>query len=153
MKIALHHDSRDALAAVVRELGSFGMAVPGLTAGGRGLPKPTPLVRLRSYLVPRECFEPSIHIDDETLRYEEPPFPRGTPETVRPPVKRTSFPLEDPVELPLIAIAHARSGDKGADANIGVRARHPDFVHILRDQLTAERVESCLLYTSDAADE
>ena len=46
VKIALHHDSREALSAIVRELGSFGMAVPGLTAGGRGLPKPTPLVRL-----------------------------------------------------------------------------------------------------------
>ncbi|MBW2686432.1 MAG: hypothetical protein JRE19_11010, partial [Deltaproteobacteria bacterium] len=40
----------------------------------------------------------------------------------------------------LIAIAHARSGDKGADANIGVRARHPDFLPLLRHQLSAEIV-------------
>lgn len=50
------------------------------------------------------------------------------------------FPVDDPVELPLVAIAHARSGDKGADANIGVRARHPDFLPLLRDQLTTHAV-------------
>jgi hypothetical protein len=144
VKIALHHDSREALSAIVRELGSFGMAVPGLTAGGRGLPKPTPLVRLRSYLVPRELFRPSIHLDGGTLEYREPPLASPAPETQRPEAPRTSFPLEDPVELPLIAIAHARSGDKGADANIGVRARHPDFVHILREQLTERRVADWL---------
>jgi hypothetical protein len=149
VKIALHHDSRDALSAIVRELGSFGMAVPGLTAGGRGLPKPTPLVRLKSYLVPRERFHPSIHLDDEVLSYEDPHLPPRAPDTHRPEVPRTSFPLEDPVELPLIAIAHARSGDKGADANIGVRARHPDFVPILRDQLTEKRVADWFAHRID----
>ncbi|UCH30557.1 MAG: acyclic terpene utilization AtuA family protein [Myxococcales bacterium] len=146
VKIALHHDSREALSAIVRELGSFGMAVPGLTAGGRGLPKPTPPVRLRSYLVPRERLNASIHLDGEMLDYEEPVPRPPAPETERPPVQRTTFPLEDPVELPLIAIAHARSGDKGADANIGVRARHPDFVHILREQLTEKRVAGWLAH-------
>lgn len=149
VKIALHHDSRDALSAIVRELGSFGMAVPGLTAGGRGLPKPTPLVRLQSYLVPRERFHPSIHLDGEATDYREPPLPPRARDTGRPAPPRTSFPLEDPVELPLIAIAHARSGDKGADANIGVRARHPDFVHILREQLTAKRVAEWLSHRID----
>ena len=72
VKVALHHDSRRALGAVVRELGSFGLVVAGLTAGGRGLPKPTPLVRLRSYLVPRERFHPEIYLDGEPVPYEEP---------------------------------------------------------------------------------
>ena len=72
VKLALHHDSRTALAAVVRELGSFGLVVPGLTAGGRGLPKPTPVVRLRSYLVPRDRFQPEIYLDAQPVRYEEP---------------------------------------------------------------------------------
>jgi hypothetical protein len=56
------------------------------------------------------------------------------------PIAAESFAVHDPVEVPLIAIAHARSGDKGADANIGVRARHPDFLPLLRDQLSAEVV-------------
>ena len=48
-----------------------------------------------------------------------------------------------------MAIAHARSGDKGADANIGVRARHPDFVPLLRDQLTADAVARWLAHRID----
>ena len=139
-KVALHHDSRAALAAVVRELGSFGLVVSGLTAGGRGLPKPTPLVRLQSYLIPRDRFQPEIYVDGEPIPYEEPaPVVSAAPP---PESERCNdpFTVTDPIELPLIAIAHARSGDKGADANIGVRARHRDFLPLLRDQLSASAV-------------
>ncbi len=140
VKVALHHDSRTALAAVVRELGSFGLVVPGLTAGGRGLPKPTPVVRLRSYLVPRDRFRPEIYLDAQPVRYDEPMPAPGVASAPQKPIAAESFAVDDPVEVPLIAIAHARSGDKGADANIGVRARHPDFLPLLRDQLSAEVV-------------
>jgi hypothetical protein len=140
IKISMHHDERSALAAIVRELGSFAMALAGLSAGGRGLPKPTPLIQLRSYLIPRERFAPTMYVDGEPIPYQEP-----TPlaPILRPadrPRPAESIRLDDPVELPLIAIAHARSGDKGADANIGVRARHPDFLPLLRDQLTSAAV-------------
>lgn len=140
VKVALHHDSRAALSAVVRELGSFGLVVPGLTAGGRGLPKPTPLVRLRSYLVPRDRFRPTIFLDGEAVLYEEPAVRSGSEGPATPALSSERVVVEDFIELPLIAIAHARSGDKGADSNIGVRARHPDFLPLLRDQLSAELV-------------
>ncbi|MGB5704586.1 MAG: acyclic terpene utilization AtuA family protein [Polyangiales bacterium] len=146
VKIAMHHDARGALSAIVRELGSFGMAVPGLTAGGRGLPRPTPLVRLKSYLIPRERFHPKIHLDGSTLEYEEPTPPRSSGSTETAEEAASPMSLADCIELPLIAIAHARSGDKGADANIGVRARHPELVPVLRDQLTAERVADWLAH-------
>jgi hypothetical protein len=140
VKIALHHDFPDAIAAVVRETASFGLAVPGLSGGGTGLPKPTPVVRLRSYLVPRDRFHPEIDLEGAEVPFEEPalrPSAEASPEP-EPPVE--PFHVSDPVALPLIAIAHARSGDKGADANIGVRARHPDFLPLLRDQLSANCV-------------
>ena len=140
VKVALHHDSRRALGAVVRELGSFGLVVAGLTAGGRGLPKPTPLVRLRSYLVPRERFHPEIYLDGEQVLYDEPAVTLGSASMPEEALPTDPFPVDDPVELPLIAVAHARSGDKGADANIGVRARHPDFLPLLKDQLSVDVV-------------
>jgi len=142
VKIALHHASHAALAAAVRELGSFGMVVAGLTAGGRGLPRPTPMLRLRSFLVPRERIFPRITLDGETLIYQEQALPRRSSAGARSleEVPSELFAVLDPVELPLIAIAHARSGDKGADANIGVRARHHDFFALLKDQLSADAV-------------
>lgn len=44
--------------------------------------------------------------------------------------------------IQLREIACARSGDKGADANIGVWADDERTFEFLRDNLTAERVES-----------
>ncbi|MGH8505127.1 MAG: AtuA-related protein, partial [Stenotrophobium sp.] len=44
-------------------------------------------------------------------------------------------------QVPLIALAYGRSGDKGNAANIGVLARKPEFVPLLREQLTAAAVK------------
>ncbi|MEZ5659449.1 MAG: acyclic terpene utilization AtuA family protein [Burkholderiaceae bacterium] len=44
------------------------------------------------------------------------------------------------VEVPLIALAVARSGDKGDSANVGVIARDPNDLALLRAQLTSERI-------------
>lgn len=40
----------------------------------------------------------------------------------------------------LLEIAHARSGDKGDTANIGLIARDPKYYPVLVDQVTAARV-------------
>ena len=42
--------------------------------------------------------------------------------------------------MPLVRIAHGRSGDKGDDANIGLLARTPQLLDVLREQVTPERV-------------
>jgi len=42
--------------------------------------------------------------------------------------------------VPLVTIAHARSGDKGNSCNIGLIARRPEHYPILVEQVTAERV-------------
>jgi hypothetical protein len=44
----------------------------------------------------------------------------------------------------LVHLAHARSGDKGDTANIGVIAYEPDHYELLRGYLTAERVKAHL---------
>jgi hypothetical protein len=41
----------------------------------------------------------------------------------------------------LIELAHARSGDKGDTANVGIIAREPRFYPILVREVTAERVK------------
>jgi hypothetical protein len=44
----------------------------------------------------------------------------------------------------LVHLAHARSGDKGDTANIGVVAYEPAHFDLLREQLTAARVQAFL---------
>ena len=46
------------------------------------------------------------------------------------------------IEVPLERLAWARSGDKGDKANIGVMARHPDFLPWIAAVLTEEYVAS-----------
>lgn len=42
--------------------------------------------------------------------------------------------------IPLLRLAHARSGDKGDTANVGVIALDPEFYPVLVQTLTVERV-------------
>jgi hypothetical protein len=42
----------------------------------------------------------------------------------------------------LLRIAHARSGDKGDTANVGLIAIRPEFYPILEKEVTAERVKN-----------
>jgi hypothetical protein len=44
------------------------------------------------------------------------------------------------MKVRLVDVAHARSGDKGDTANVGVIALKPEWYPLLRDQLTLDRV-------------
>jgi hypothetical protein len=44
------------------------------------------------------------------------------------------------MKVRLVDIAHARSGDKGDTANVGVIALEPQWYPLLREQLTLDRV-------------
>jgi len=46
------------------------------------------------------------------------------------------------VKVKLIKLAHARSGDKGDTANVGIIALKPEYYPVLREQLTTERVKA-----------
>ncbi|OJU89343.1 MAG: terpene utilization protein AtuA [Burkholderiales bacterium 66-5] len=50
------------------------------------------------------------------------------------------------VQVPLIRLAWARSGDKGDTSNIGVIARKPEWLPLLRAQLTPEAVKAYLAH-------
>ena len=44
------------------------------------------------------------------------------------------------MKVRLLDLAHARSGDKGDTANVGVIARQPEYYPLLVRELTSERV-------------
>ena len=142
LKLAFAHEDRGALALVAREMPSIGLAMAqGLSAGGTGRPRPTPVIRLHSFLVPREYFAPVVEMDGVRIGFDDPvqvfsdlqPSSGGDGQDV-------VAPEEPVVELPLMAVAYARSGDKGNSANIGIAARHEDFLMIIRDQVTSKTV-------------
>jgi hypothetical protein len=65
------------------------------------------------------------------------PAPEPAPAPVAPGPTRT---------VPLRWLARGRSGDKGNTANIGILARSPELVPVLRAQLTADRVKQFLTH-------
>lgn len=54
------------------------------------------------------------------------------------------------IEVPLIEIAHARSGDKGNHSNIGVIARKAEYLPWIRAALTEQTVASYMQHVLDA---
>ncbi|HEV7516414.1 MAG TPA: hypothetical protein VGR07_08950 [Thermoanaerobaculia bacterium] len=46
------------------------------------------------------------------------------------------------MKLPLLRIAHARSGDKGDASNVGLIADSAEIYEVLRREVTAERVKA-----------
>jgi len=76
---------------------------------------------------------PSLHLPEPPRR--------------RPPLSSSSSSSDaDSIEVPLLRLAWARSGDKGDTSNIGVIARHPALLPLLREQLTEARVAEWLAH-------
>jgi hypothetical protein len=148
LKIAVHHDSREAVARFIREIPSIGLAgPPGVSGGGAGLPRPSPLIRLQCFLVPREMVSASVEVDGSPVPCRDVvPIGCVSLESVPAPPTPLRLPEGETVEVPLIAIAHGRSGDKGADVNVGLRARHPDFLPLLLGQVTEDAVSGWLAH-------
>ncbi|MDI1281789.1 acyclic terpene utilization AtuA family protein [Brevundimonas sp.] len=124
LKIAARHGSPAALAALLREATSSGTSMtPGITGVGGNRPKPMPMVRLFSFLIDKREVTPSIHVGGETVMCPDAVSPGSPPSPPPAFLPAPEQPVGEMVEVPLVALAWARSGDKGNDANIGVIAR------------------------------
>lgn len=146
LRIAVRHAEKDALRIFAREIYPAATAMAqGLTGFAGGRPEPQPIIRLFSFLAGKADIPVSVSIGGRTIGV--PPFLPGdaAPHPAAPPADAEPLAGEPDMrgplaEVPLIAVAHGRSGDKGDIANIGVLARRPDFVPCLRRSLTAEAV-------------
>jgi hypothetical protein len=140
LKIAAKHPLPQPLALLLREATSSGTSMsPGISGMGGNRPKPSPVVRLFSFLVDRKSVVPEVELNGKRWPV---PFRHGVP--LRPP-SRPHLPDASPTqaetrEIPLVLIAWGRSGDKGNDANIGVIARRREYLPYLRRALTPEAV-------------
>lgn len=152
LKVGAHHDNKHALAFFAREIPSIGLSMAqGITGGGAGRARPAPFIRVHSFLIPRESVTISVTLDGEVVEFnsEISEFSTITVENSSQTAQTqdsTANIAEDSVEVPLIRIAYGRSGDKGDICNVGIAARHPDFVPIIAQQLTAANVKQYLAH-------
>jgi hypothetical protein len=143
LRLVVEHADRGALEIFARELGSVGLScAPGTTGIYTGRPKPTPVVRLFTFLLDKSLLgRPRIQIGDGPMMDVDVPF-QGGYASAKPTTVPTAdvVPNEMTIELPLARLAYARSGDKGNSANIAIIARKPKYVPLLRRELTPERI-------------
>jgi Acyclic terpene utilisation family protein AtuA len=141
LKMGLHHDDRSALELFGKEMTQAGVAMAqGTTGFFGGRPTPSPVIRLFSFLYPKASVPVTMDLDGATSPVA---IAAGSTLQAAEPAHTTEPALESgTVELPLIALAFGRSGDKGNDSNIGIIARRAEFMPVLAREVTPERVKA-----------
>jgi hypothetical protein len=143
LKLAARAPSKASLELFAREFAPAGTSMsPGTTGFGGGRPTPSPVIRLFSFLVPKRSVPVEIDVDG-TRHVVAIPVEGGFDAHALPPARVHADAVTPPATartVPLIALAHGRSGDKGDKANIGIVARRPEWLPGLSAWLTPERV-------------
>jgi len=143
LRIGARHAQARGLAPLQREAASAGTSMAaGTRSSFSGRVEIQPVVKVSSFLVPKQWVPMQVELDSARLTLPcaalcgEPGLPAALPKSAQ-----ELLPQDEPrVQRPLVALAYARSGDKGDDENIGVIAREPRFLPLLREQLTADAV-------------
>lgn len=159
LRLAVTHPRKEALELFAREVAPAGTSwAPGTTGAGGGRSPVSPSIRQYAFLLDKSKVEPRVAIDGQRIEVPSDAGPVAGAETSSPTPSTTiaepqaaSFDGDadvdaDAVEVPLIRLAWARSGDKGDTSNIGVIARHPALLPLLRKQLTEARVTEWLAH-------
>jgi hypothetical protein len=147
MRLAVAHDNRQALEIFSREIAPAGTSwSPGTTGMGGGRPKVAPAVKPCFFLLAKSQCAASITLDS-VRRVVAVPVAGGYAEHAREPATaQAGLVMAQGAAriLPLVRLAWGRSGDKGDSANIGIIARRPEFLPLLRAQLTPGAVKQYL---------
>jgi len=178
LRVAVRHPKREALELFAREIAPAGTSWAPGTTGASGRPSVSPSIRQLSFFVDKAHFEPAVAFRDERIVVPIPAArvdadggteapgcaeasahaeANGGLEAVGNAAARDAMADDaesadtgvDRVEVPLVRLAWARSGDKGDTSNIGVIARRAALVPVLRAQLTAGRVAAYLAHLVD----
>ena len=146
LRIAVEAESRAVVEQFTRELMPLITAgPPGTTGYAEGRPRVHPVFRYWPCLIDRSRVVPRIELihSPATVSSRQPsvaPAATVVRSVPTPPRVHPSSLHLPPSPHTLRDIAYARSGDKGANANIGVLARRAEDYEFLRTWLTAERV-------------
>ncbi len=142
LRLAIRHPRNEGAELFSKEYVGSGLSMSTGRCGiNAGRPSVSPAVRLHSFLIDKRKLDITVRVAGEKVPLphavtigddDVPPAPASMPSEL-PPGHR--------IEVPLIRLAVARSGDKGNDANIGVMARRPEYLPAIRAALTPEAVK------------
>ena len=162
LRVVADHAMKPALEIFAREIAPAGTSwSPGTTSPGGGRPSPSPLIKPLAFFVDKAAVPVQVVLDGQALAVEVPLAEQVLPVDL-PLAGRAAPPqdlpepapwgdglagdLEPQIEVPLVRLAWARSGDKGNTANIGVIARRPEWLPLLWARLTPQAVHAHLAH-------
>ncbi len=147
VKISTAHPKKEALVLFSREIAqaATGMA-PGITGIVGGRPTVWPKIRLYSCLVPKSEVTVAVDLDGEKQTVTVDTAGGFDVTAVAEQAPTEASPATD-TTVRLVDLAWARSGDKGDHSNIGVIARHPDYVPFIAEALTESAVAEWMAHT------
>jgi hypothetical protein len=143
MRVVVDHPRKDALDIFAREIAPSGTSwSPGTTGPGGGRPSASPLVKQVAFLIDKQRLDVRFALEGRSHAVDI-PRPGGTvPTGSGPEPAPWANTEESTVEVPLIELAWARSGDKGDLSNIGIVARRSEWLALLWRELTPEAVRT-----------
>jgi hypothetical protein len=149
VRLAASHPEREALKLMLREISQVGTSMaPGLAAALGGRTEPLPVLRHCAFLLDKTSVP--VELDVEGERRDCAASEVETRELDALPESSGAYPaFSEAGKLPLIRLAHGRSGDKGDHSNIGILAREPRFVPIIGAALTERAVAEHLAHLLD----
>jgi hypothetical protein len=143
LRLTVTHADRRAVQMFSREFAAPGTSWSPGTTGAGGRPSVSPVLRQFAWLMPKEQVTPTVTLGETTFPVTLPP-----PQAQLAPQPLATSPgtlLAGPWKtVPLVQIAFGRSGDKGDTSNIGLIARHPALLPVLKHQVMPERVKEYL---------
>ncbi|MEL6362690.1 MAG: acyclic terpene utilization AtuA family protein [Pseudomonadota bacterium] len=151
MKLGVKHPTAMGAGLLLKEVAGLGLATPpGLSIFSSGRPKPSPVMRLYSFLTPKDDIEIRIDLDGNHVPFHPPETASASLAITRP--AEPDLPSDTQVSVPLIKLAWARSGDKGDKANVGVIARDPDYLPYIWSALSCDAIAARLAHFIEGDD-
>lgn len=151
MWLAVQHEQKEALDMFVQEIAPAGTGMaPGLTNMFGGRPRVSPVLKLFSFLYPKDKLPVTVTQDGNVIDESTYKIPAGDKTNASTEIQISESSdkvtdghcLEEGKTYHLQDLAYLRSGDKGDSANIGVIARRPEYYSYIKNVLTEDAVIS-----------
>ncbi|MEM7803670.1 MAG: acyclic terpene utilization AtuA family protein [Pseudomonadota bacterium] len=147
LKVAARHPTKAGIEILLREtIGAALAGPPGLTGFAGTRPRPSPVVRLFSFLLDKQSVAVTVDTGNAQRQYT----PGGAngfdhDSIARPAPPELHIDGGPMLLVPLVELAWGRSGDKGDKANIGIIARKAEYLPYiwatLSEAVVGERFE------------
>lgn len=143
LRLVVDHPAKPALELFAREVAPAGTSwAPGTTGPGGGRPSVSPLVKPLAFLISKAEVPVTVALDAGTAQPVAAARAFATVLAAPTPAVPAVDLRQATHAVPLIALAWARSGDKGDLSNIGLVARRPEWLPWLWAGVTPEVVQA-----------